>query len=65
RLLKPGDDKPLYFGCRPTVLANEAEVRQAFLNDELFQASIEVVDTPQQALARTADMVEAVFQQVE
>lgn len=63
RLLKPGNDKALYFGYRPTVLANEEEVLAEFRDEELFKNCIEVAGTPQQALERAAEMVQKVFEQ--
>lgn len=62
RLLKPGNDKALYFGYRPTVLANEEEVLAEF-REEPFNSCIEVAGTPQQALERAAKMVQKVFEQ--
>lgn len=62
RLLTPDNGKALYFGCRPTVLANEAEVLSVFRNDEPFSTCIEVADTPQQALEKAADAVASVFE---
>ncbi|MFN3690939.1 MAG: type I-B CRISPR-associated protein Cas7/Cst2/DevR [Fimbriimonadales bacterium] len=63
RLLTPSNGKALYFGYRPTVLANEEEVLRAFRDEELFRTCVEVVGTPQQALERAADSVRAVFVQ--
>lgn len=66
RLLHPSaDQKALYFGCRPTTLANEEEVLRAFREDELFRECVEVCETPQQALERAAASVEAVFNLLE
>jgi len=62
RVLKPRDDiKALYFGYRPTVLANEAQVLQAF-EEEPLKEYIEVVGTPQQALEKAAEAVSLVFE---
>jgi CRISPR-associated protein Cst2 len=61
RLLVEGNDKALFFGYRPTVLANEVEVLEQFQNNELFSRLIEVAGTPQQALERAAEQVESVF----
>jgi CRISPR-associated protein Cst2 len=61
RLLVEGNDKALFFGYRPTVLANEVEVLEQFQNDELFSRLIQVAGTPQQALERAAEQVESVF----
>jgi CRISPR-associated protein Cst2 len=61
RLLVEGNDKALFFGYRPTVLANEVEVLEQFQNDELFSRLIQVTGTPQQALERAAEKVESVF----
>ncbi len=62
RLLKPENGMALYFGYRPTVLANEAEVTTAFRDKEPFRACIEIAGTPQQALERVASMVASVFE---
>ena len=65
RLLKPDDEsKALFFGYRPTVLANEEEVLKAFREREPFKDCIEVPQsgTPQQALERAAELVEKVFE---
>ncbi len=61
RLLVEGNDKALFFGYRPTVLANEVEVLKQFQNDELFSRLIQVAGTPQQALERAVEKVESVF----
>jgi CRISPR-associated protein Cst2 len=61
RLLKPNGGKALFFGYRPTVLANEEEVIQAFTNDEPLKNCIEVSGTPQQALEEAANAVSGVF----
>jgi CRISPR-associated protein Cst2 len=61
RLLVEGNDKALFFGYRPTVLANEVEVLEQFQKDKLFSQLIEVAGTPQQALERAAEQVESVF----
>jgi CRISPR-associated protein Cst2 len=61
RLLVEGNDKALFFGYRPTVLANEVEVLEQFRKDKLFSRLIEVAGTPQQALERAAEQVESVF----
>jgi CRISPR-associated protein Cst2 len=55
--------KPLFFGYRPTVLANEEEVNEAFRNESPFKECIEIAGTPQQALEKAAGLVEAVFNQ--
>ena len=61
RVLKPRDNaKTLYFGYRPTVLANEAQVLQAF-KEEPFKEYIEVVGTPRQAFEKAAEAVAPVF----
>jgi len=65
RLLKPDDEsKALFFGYRPTVLANEEKVLKAFREQEPFKDCIEVPrsGTPQQALERAAELVERVFE---
>lgn len=62
RLLTPDNGKALYFGYRPTVLANEAEVLTAFRSDESFNSCIEIADTPQQALEQAANAVASVFE---
>jgi CRISPR-associated protein Cst2 len=61
RLLVECNDKALFFGYRPTVLANEVDVLEQFQNNELFSRLIEVAGTPQQALERAAEQVESVF----
>lgn len=63
RLLVPKDAKALYFGYRPTVLANEAEVLNAFQSDELFSNAITISGTPEQALEAAAIGVPSVFDQ--
>lgn len=63
RLLAPINGKALYFGYRPTVLANETDVFKAFENDELFKTCIEVVGTPRQALEKAASVVAPVLEQ--
>ncbi len=63
RLLTPEGGKALFFGCRPTVLANEEEVLAAFRSEEIFSQCIDISATPQQALERAAKAVESVFQQ--
>jgi len=64
RLLRPqSGGKALYFGCRPSILANEQEVRNAFENEQLFRDNIEVAETPQKALERAADQVQGIFEQ--
>jgi len=62
RLLKVRDDvKALFFGYRPTVLANEDEVLKAF-DEEPFNECIEVCGTPRGAIETAADLVESVFE---
>lgn len=61
RLLAAKDGKALYFGYRPTVLANEADVLDALANDDSF----EVAGTPQQALEKAAAAVKTVFDSLE
>lgn len=63
RLLAPINGKALYFGYRPTVLANETEVLKALENEEPFKTCIEVVGTSQRALERAASEVASVFEQ--
>lgn len=63
RLLAPINGKALYFGYRPTVLANETDVLKAFENEEPFKTCIEVVGTPQRALEKAASAVTSVFDQ--
>ena len=61
RVLEPRDDtKALYFGYRPTVLANEAQILQVF-EEEPLKGYIEVVGTPQQAVKKAAEAVPLVF----
>ncbi len=62
-LLAPRNGKALYFGYRPTVLANETDVIKAFENQEPFKNCIEIVGTPPEALERVADAVSSVFEQ--
>jgi CRISPR-associated protein Cst2 len=61
RLLTDGNSKALFFGYRPTALANEFDVLEQFQKGELFSKYIEVAGTPQQALEKAAEMVESVF----
>lgn len=62
RMLKPPEDaKALFFGYRPTVLANDEAVLQAFQEEAPFNECIEVAGTPQQALAKAVGSVAAVF----
>ncbi len=63
RLLAPKDGRALYFGYRPTVLANEAEVLNALQSEEPFSNVVTVSGTPQQALEATAAAVSSVFGQ--
>lgn len=62
RLLVSQGAKALYFGYRPTVLANENEVLQAFAGESLFRECLEVAGTPQQALGKAAEQVAPVFE---
>lgn len=62
RLLKPDKSKPILFGYRPTVLANEEEVLKAFREQEPFGNCVEVTGTPQQALEKAASLVAKVFE---
>lgn len=62
RLLKPDNSKAVVFGYRPTVLANEEKVLQAFKEQEPFKECIEIVGTPQQALEKVAEIVPKVFE---
>lgn len=67
RLLIPKDGekprKPLYFGYRPTVLANETEVLNAFQSEKPFSEAVTILDTPQQALEEAAEALPLVFDQ--
>ncbi len=63
RLLAPKDSKALYFGYRPTVLANEADVLKAFQSEEPFNNTITISGTPQEALEAAANGVASVFEQ--
>jgi CRISPR-associated protein Cst2 len=63
RLLTPQQGSALFFGYRPTVLANEADVLQAFQSEELFSNTVTVSGTPQQALEAAAGAVPSVFDQ--
>lgn len=62
RLLSVGTEKVVFFGYRPTVLANESEVLAAFAAEEVFRC-IEVAGTPQEALEKAAEAVPKVFEQ--
>lgn len=62
RLLAPQGAKALYFGYRPTVLANEDEMLQAFAGESPFKDCIQVVGTPSQALEKAAEQVGPVFE---
>lgn len=53
RMLSP-EGPALFFGYRPTVLANEEKVLTAFRNDALFKDYIAVEGTPSQALEKAA-----------
>lgn len=59
------DKKVVYFGYRPTVLANEAEVLKAFASDEILSAHIAVAGTPQEALEQAAQAVAGVFDRID
>lgn len=61
RLLVDGG-KGIFFGYRPTVLANEAEVLDAFRSDELLSTCVEIAGRPQEALEKAAQAVPAVFE---
>lgn len=63
RLLVPRNSKALYFGYRPTVLANEGEMVNAFQTEELLRNAITISGTPQQALEAAAEAVSSVFDQ--
>jgi CRISPR-associated protein Cst2 len=54
----------LYFGYRPTVLANEAEVLEAF-QSEAFQNILTVSGTPKDALIAAAEAVESIMRSLE
>jgi CRISPR-associated protein Cst2 len=54
----------LYFGYRPTVLANEAEVLEAF-QSEAFQNILTVSGTPKDALESAAKAVESIMRSLE
>jgi CRISPR-associated protein Cst2 len=64
RLLVDKDKKALFFGYRPSVLANEDEILKQFEKDELFKRCIDVSNTPKQALEKAAQMVEVVFEKI-
>lgn len=55
------DKKAIFFGYRPTVLANEAEVLEAFAGDGIFRTLVAVAGTPQEALEQAARAVAGVF----
>ncbi len=61
-LLAPENSKAIYFGYRPTVLANESELIERFEKDELFSANIAVSGTSQEALEAAANAVASVLQ---
>lgn len=52
----------IFFGYRPTVLANEAEVLDAFRSDELLSTCVDIAGSPQDALEKAAGKVPAVFE---
>jgi CRISPR-associated protein Cst2 len=62
RLLKLDNAKPIVFGYRPTVLANEEEVLRALAEQEPFKNCIEIVGTPRQALEKAAGLVPKAFE---
>lgn len=64
RLLKPDNGKAVFFGYRPTVLANEDEVLSAFQNQLPFADCIEVVGTPKQALEKVAELIPSVMEKL-
>jgi CRISPR-associated protein Cst2 len=61
-LTAPQHGGALHFGYRPTVLANEAEVLNAFQSKELFRNVVTISGTPQQALEAVASAVPSVFE---
>ncbi|SFM78110.1 type I-B CRISPR-associated protein Cas7/Cst2/DevR [Thermodesulforhabdus norvegica] len=61
RVLLSGNGKPVFFGYRPALLANEEEVLSKFTKDEPFSDLIDVVGTPNQALEKAAELVDQVF----
>jgi CRISPR-associated protein Cst2 len=63
RLLVPKDGKALYFGYRPTVLANEANVLKAFQSEEPLNNTVTISGTPQEALEAAANGMASVFEQ--
>jgi CRISPR-associated protein Cst2 len=63
RLLVVAESKVVFFGYRPTVLANEADVLKEFQKDKLFSECIEVAGTPQQALKIAAELVGSIFEE--
>lgn len=60
--LLAGEGKAIYFGYRPTVLADEEEMLAALRNESPFSECIEVVGTPQQALEKAGGRVKAVME---
>ncbi len=64
RTLKTNGGKAVFFGYRPTILANEGEVLEAFRERTPFKDCIEIVGTPQQALEKVAELVGAVMAQL-
>jgi len=61
RLLAPANGHALFFGYRPTVLANEQEVLQALTSDPLLKTHIAPSGSPGQALAKLAEAVPAIM----
>jgi CRISPR-associated protein Cst2 len=62
RFLAANGSPALYFGYRPTVLANEEEVLDTFQNDVFLERCVVIPGTPQAALEAAADAVTAVFE---
>lgn len=64
-IIPSNEAKPLFFGCRPGVLANEEKVIQELTESELFQRYIHIAGTPIDVLRQCESLVEAVFDQIE
>lgn len=62
QLLRTDDEKAIFFGYRPTVIANESEVLEALRDKAPFNERIEITGTPKEALQKVAQLVPAIFQ---
>jgi CRISPR-associated protein Cst2 len=61
RFLKVNNDKAVLLGLRPTVLANENEVREVIARKERPFDRVELLDSPRRALERAAELVEQAY----